>query len=150
MTPEDVNWRFLVPLLDLSFPVFKSLITAINHSNKSPRSRMQRFLNYVRGTFDVIETTHHIGTQLSYRLEFNDFLVRCWLWQTYYQVSICVPRKFSRNYESSYSQLSWRAYERIKTQEFLVFYGNADYPGIDVHETDYFDLFYQLTSENPT
>lgn len=147
MTPEDVNWRFLVPLLDLSFPVFKSLITAINHSNQSPRSRMQRFLNYVRDTFDVIEPTHHIETQLSYRLEFNEFLVRCWLWTTYYQVSIYVPKKFSRNSES---QLSWRAYERIKTQEFLVFYENADYHGIAVHETCFFSLFHRLTCENPT
>lgn len=151
MTPEDVNWRFLVPLLDLSLPVFKSLITAINHSNKSPRSRMQRFVNYVRDTCDVIETTNHTDSDsLSYRLQWNEFYLRLWLWKTYCQVSIYFPKKIFPNYELSYSHLSWRGFDRIAKEDFHAFHGNGDYAGIALHEADYFDLFYQLTSENPT
>lgn len=51
---KNVNWRFLVPLLDLSFPVYQAQVTSLNHSNRSPRSRMNKFLDYLFDTFDFV------------------------------------------------------------------------------------------------
>lgn len=60
---KNVNWRFLVPLLDLTFPVYQALVTSLNHSNRSPRSRMNKFLDYLFDTFDFVDVTDSSGLQ---------------------------------------------------------------------------------------
>lgn len=69
---KNVNWRFLVPLLDLSFPVYQALITSLNHSTFSPRGRMQKFLNYVLDTFDFVDVTDDSSPYYMMQFSYQD------------------------------------------------------------------------------
>lgn len=142
MLQEDVNWRFLVRLLDLPPPVFQSLICVINHAQQSARSRMQRLKNYVRDTFDAAETTEHSPEQLFHRLQHNIFSLFLWIAPTQSRITICSQKGFFTDNELKYFYLTWQAWEGpLQPETFRDFHNHH---GVDMPKKSFFGLLHPL------
>lgn len=118
---KNVNWRFLVPLLDLTFPVYQALVTSLNHSNRSPRSRMTKFLDYLFDTFDFVDVTDSSGLQDTeskfFRWKDVSIYFRQWLEETELQV-IVPPRMNTELYGIYWSACEPRLRPHVTNEGF--------------------------------
>lgn len=150
MLQEDVNWRFLVRLLDLPPPVFQSLICVINHA-QSPQNRMHRLKNYVRNTFDAAETTEHSPDQLFHRLESKRFSLWIWIGPTQSRLTFYCHKGFFFDNELKYSYLTWQAWEGpLQLETFRACNHFHNHHGVDIPKKSFFDRLDRILSENST